>query len=66
MAECFEEGGSTNCPLVGNCSLNSALSEAVEAFFSVLRQHSILDIVASQPEISPLLGIKTAGLHVQH
>lgn len=66
MAECFEDGGSTNCPLVGNCGLNSALSEALEAFFSVLRQHSILDLVTSRPDISSLLGIKTAGLHMQH
>ena len=35
MAECFENDA-TECPLVDSCALNSALREALNAFFEVL------------------------------
>ena len=35
MAECFENDA-TECPLVDSCALNSALREALNAFFAVL------------------------------
>jgi Rrf2 family iron-responsive transcriptional regulator len=55
MAECFESD--TECPLVDSCALNSALREALNAFFEVLGRHTIADLVAKRPDMRGLLGI---------
>jgi Rrf2 family iron-responsive transcriptional regulator len=55
MAECFESD--TDCPLVDSCALNSALREALNAFFEVLMKHSIADLVARKQDMRGLLGI---------
>lgn len=55
MAECFESD--TECPLVDSCALNSALREALNAFFEVLGRHTIADLVAERPNMRGLLGI---------
>jgi Rrf2 family iron-responsive transcriptional regulator len=57
MAECFEEGVA-ECPLVDSCGLNSALRKALNAFFEVLMQYSIDDLVKARPEINFLLGLE--------
>ncbi len=56
MAECFENDAA-ECPLVDSCALNSALREALNAFFSVLERHSIADLVAGRTDMRGLLGI---------
>ncbi|MEO9337895.1 iron-responsive transcriptional regulator RirA [Mesorhizobium sp. SB112] len=56
MAECFENDA-TECPLVDSCALNSALREALNAFFAVLASHSIADLVKERADIGSLLGI---------
>jgi Rrf2 family transcriptional regulator, iron-responsive regulator len=56
MAECFENDAS-ECPLVDSCALNSALREALNAFFAVLERYSIDDLVKERPSIRSLLGI---------
>ncbi|MBB4064184.1 iron-responsive transcriptional regulator RirA [Gellertiella hungarica] len=56
MAECFENGA-VDCPLVDSCGLNSVLSKALKAFFDVLAQYTIDDIVKARPQINFLLGI---------
>ena len=56
MAECFDSETS-DCPLIDNCGLNSALREALNAFFTVLRRHSIADLVAARPNMREALGI---------
>ncbi|KQZ13813.1 MULTISPECIES: iron-responsive transcriptional regulator RirA [unclassified Mesorhizobium] len=56
MAECFESDA-TECPLVDSCSLNSALREALNAFFDVLARYSIADLIAARPNVRNLLGI---------
>ena len=56
MAECFENDAA-DCPLVDSCGLNSALREALNAFFEVLMRHSIDDLVKVRPNINALLGI---------
>lgn len=61
MAECFENGV-PDCPLVDSCGLNSALSKALKAFFDVLAQYTIDDLVKSRPQINFLLGIPEAEL----
>jgi Rrf2 family iron-responsive transcriptional regulator len=57
MAECFEDDGMVECPLVDSCGLNSALRKALNAFFDVLAQYSIDDLVKARPQINFLLGI---------
>lgn len=56
MAECFENGV-VDCPLVDSCGLNSVLSKALKAFFDVLADYTIDDIVKARPQINFLLGI---------
>ncbi len=56
MAECFEEG-SVNCPLIDSCGLNVALHRALNAFFTVLAEYSIEDLVKTRPQIGMLLGL---------
>ncbi len=56
MAECFENDAA-ECPLVDSCALNSALREALNAFFAVLESHSIADLVAAKSQMRGLLGI---------
>ena len=57
MAECFE-ADVTECPLVDSCGLNSALRKALNAFFDVLAQYSIDDLVKARPQIHFLLGLE--------
>lgn len=56
MAECFENDA-TECPLVDSCGLNSALREALNAFFGVLMKYSIADLIKARPNVRALLGI---------
>ena len=56
MAECFENDA-TECPLVDSCALNSALREALNAFFAVLMKYSIADLVKARPNVRHLLGL---------
>lgn len=58
MADCFDNG-KTNCPLVNSCTLNTAWSEALAAFFSVLEKYTIADLVEPSTNISHLLGLDT-------
>ena len=56
MAECFEDGA-VECPLVDSCGLNAALRKALNAFFEVLAEFTIDDLVKARPQINFLLGI---------
>ncbi|PWK69019.1 iron-responsive transcriptional regulator RirA [Aminobacter sp. AP02] len=56
MAECFENDAA-ECPLVDSCGLNSALREALNAFFEVLARYTIADLVAARPNMRDLLGL---------
>jgi Rrf2 family iron-responsive transcriptional regulator len=56
MAECFENDAA-ECPLVNSCALNTALREALNAFFDVLSKYSIDDLVKARPDINALLGL---------
>jgi Rrf2 family iron-responsive transcriptional regulator len=60
MADCFDSDAA-ECPLVDSCALNSALREALDAFFEVLERHSIADLVKGRPEMRGLLGIDAAA-----
>lgn len=56
MAECFENDAA-ECPLVNSCALTSALRQALNAFFDVLSEHSIDDLIKARPDIHMLLGL---------
>ena len=47
MAECFEVGAETDCPLVDSCGFNSALREALNAFFAATHRDLTVWGVAS-------------------
>jgi Rrf2 family iron-responsive transcriptional regulator len=42
---------------VDSCGLNSALRKALNAFFDVLTEYSIDDLVKARPQINFLLGL---------
>ena len=56
MAECFGAEGA-DCPLVDSCELNSALREALGAFFAVLDKYTIADLDINRHRIDRLLGL---------
>lgn len=58
MAECFEDDGA-DCPLIDHCELNTALREALGAFFTVLERYSIADLVQARARVPSLLGLRT-------
>ncbi|OQM77528.1 iron-responsive transcriptional regulator RirA [Manganibacter manganicus] len=62
MAECFENDA-TDCPLIDSCGLNSALREALGAFFAVLERHTIAELAAKRPLMRDLLGIDQLERH---
>ncbi|WP_157016199.1 iron-responsive transcriptional regulator RirA [Mesorhizobium xinjiangense] len=62
MAECFENDA-TECPLVDSCALNSALRQALGAFFEVLAGYTIADLVKDRPDMRNLLNINETTGH---
>jgi Rrf2 family iron-responsive transcriptional regulator len=63
MAECFE-GGDITCPMVDACDINSALSEALGAFFGVLDSYTIADLSDKRRSIRQRLGLTIDGLEL--
>jgi Rrf2 family iron-responsive transcriptional regulator len=57
MAECFDDNA-VDCPLIDSCGLNSALRRALNAFFDVLADYTIDDLVKARPQIHFLLGLE--------
>jgi Rrf2 family transcriptional regulator, iron-responsive regulator len=56
MAECFENDAS-ECPLLDGCTLNTALHRALDAFFRVLGEYTIKDLVVAASNLPTLLGL---------
>lgn len=63
LAECFETGAS-DCPLIGNCALNGALHDALEAFLDALARYTIADLVADRTTVGLQLGFGRADAGV--
>jgi Rrf2 family transcriptional regulator, iron-responsive regulator len=57
MAECFDDNAA-DCPLIDSCGLNTALRRALNAFFDVLSEYTIDDLVKARPQIHMLLGLE--------
>ena len=56
MAECFERDES-NCPLLDNCRLTTALREALEAFMEVLDKYTVDDLAKPSAAVITLLAM---------
>lgn len=61
LAECFHDDAN-DCPLSENCALHAALNRALGAFFEVLAEYSIADLIKARPDIHSLLGIDPPAL----
>ena len=57
LAECFDEE-TAECPLIDVCKVNSALREALNAFFMALSKHTIEDMIANRRSISDALNMQ--------
>lgn len=66
MAECFEGGGDVLCPLADACDLNSALREALGAFFDVLDGYTIADLAGKRKAIRLRLGLEELATAAAH
>jgi Rrf2 family nitric oxide-sensitive transcriptional repressor len=53
-AECFDRGRNT-CPLTGQCLLQGALAEAVQAFYATLARLSVEDLVQNRRVLAKVL-----------
>lgn len=56
LVECFAPQTNT-CPLLDVCRLRIALQEALAAFFAVLDQYTLADLVRAPQQLAPLLGL---------
>lgn len=56
IAECFDHS-SSDCPLLDNCRLTSALREALDAFMSVLDRYSVDDLSKPSAAVITLLAM---------
>lgn len=59
MVECFRRGGGS-CLISPACRLKGALSEALNAFYAALDEHSIADLVEGNNELGWLLAREAA------
>ena len=53
-AECFNRARNT-CPITGACRLRDVFGEAVDAFYGILGQYTLADLVINRPAIATLL-----------
>ncbi len=61
MAECFDEAGDNDCPLIDSCKLNATLRKALNAFFGELMAVSIADLIENRSFIRNQLGLALAS-----
>lgn len=56
IAECFEREN-TDCPLIDNCRLTSALREAMNAFMAVLDKYTMDDLAKPSAAVITLMAM---------
>lgn len=54
IVQCFEKGN-FNCPIIPACTLMGIFERAMQAFFDVLDQHTLADLLVHQGELANLL-----------
>lgn len=57
LLECFDKGAN-HCVISPGCTLKHALNKALHAFFHVLDQYTIKDLIANENELLDLMGVK--------
>lgn len=57
LLECFDKD-TNQCVLSPACKLKHALNEALQAFFQVLDQYTLKDLIINDNQIRELMGIK--------
>lgn len=57
LVECFDPA-TNSCPLPGVCQLQTALQEALAAFFAALDRYTLADLIVQPEQLSTLLGIQ--------
>lgn len=55
LAECFAGKERCACPIAGFCEITRVLESALRAFFEVLDQHTLEDLLTSEPALKHLL-----------
>lgn len=58
LVECLSKNPS-HCPIAPACTLKGAISEALNAFISVLDRYSLADVARNKRQLAPLLRIDT-------
>lgn len=61
VVSCFDPAG-TGCRIESACVLQSALKDAMDAFFRVLDRYTVADLMVSRPQLQRLLGIPVRTL----
>ncbi|GAB3054222.1 Rrf2 family transcriptional regulator [Virgibacillus ainsalahensis] len=56
LLECFDKGAN-HCVISPGCTLKHALNKALHAFFQVLDQYTIKDLVTNENELRELMGM---------
>jgi len=57
LVECFD-GENNRCVITPACKLRSVIGEAMHAFFKVLDQYTLEDLIANEDELRELMGIE--------
>ncbi|AXI07509.1 Rrf2 family transcriptional regulator [Oceanobacillus sp. 143] len=57
VLECFEQGAN-HCVISPACTLKHALNKALHAFFQVLEQYTVKDLINNEHELRELMGIE--------
>lgn len=60
LVECFATGG--HCSITPSCVLKQVLNEALEAFFTVLSQYTLSDLLVPRRDLGALLGVQSQQL----
>jgi Rrf2 family iron-responsive transcriptional regulator len=64
IADCFQDR-SARCQLIDACGLNTVLRSALQAFFEVLSNYTIEDLVTARPKAGFFLDLDISPLAVR-
>lgn len=56
FAECFD-GARNTCPMISHCSLRPLVTDALDAFYSVLDRASLSDLIVGNSGLHNMLGL---------
>ena len=56
LLECFDKG-TNNCVITPSCTLKQALNKALHAFFKVLDEYTVQDLISNEEELRALMGM---------